>query len=345
MDIGNVSPLGITRDGSFYYASSSLGPRLFTATLDLEKGTAAATPLAAEKFNITDQFGLGDWSPDGEHLAYWARRSREIQEIRIVSMKTGQTRVLKPDLKFFWRRLRWSPDGRFLLGKAFVPKRGIYQIDAASGQASAVVEAGLSHQPVWSPDGKGIFYADRPSEAAGTARIMFRDLRAQTDREILSSEDPAFNGGLDFWFDLSPDGRQLALLGEPSGQSMTLWLIPVDGGAARELLKVNIPGTFAGGVGWTPDGQFVLFTQLGGDETQRGLWYISANGGTPRKVTLTGIDARKVTRLAVHPDGKQLALFASGSGKAEVWALENFLPPLEEDQAAQKSPANAPEQP
>lgn len=113
------------------------GPRLFTATLDLEKGTAAATPLAAEKFNITDQIGLGDWSPDGEQLAYWARRSREIQEIRIVSVKTGQTRVLKPDLKLYlWRRLRWSPDGRFLLGQAIAP-RGIYQIDAASGQAAA----------------------------------------------------------------------------------------------------------------------------------------------------------------------------------------------------------------
>ena len=107
--------------------------------------------------------------------------------------------------------------------------------------------------------------------------------------------------------------------------------------ASRELLKVNTPGTFAGSVGWTPDGRFVLFTQLGGDETQSGLWYISANGGEPRKFALSGVEAKNVTRLAIHPDGKQLALSASGTDKSELWALENFLPPL----ADPKPPAAA----
>jgi hypothetical protein len=40
------------------------------------------------------------------------------------------------------------------------------------------------------------------------------------------------------------------------------------------------------------------------------------------------MDPKTATRLAVHPDGKQLALTAQGTGKSEVWALENFLPPL-----------------
>ena len=39
---------------------------------------------------------------------------------------------------------------------------------------------------------------------------------------------------------------------------MALWLIPVDGGASRELLKVSRPGTFAGSVGWTTDAKYVL---------------------------------------------------------------------------------------
>jgi hypothetical protein len=96
-DLGAVWPLGFTRDGTFYYSSGSQGPSLFTATLDLEKGTATATPHASEKFNILDQLTLGDWSPDGEHLAYSAR-SGDTREMRIVSLKTGQTRVLKPNV-------------------------------------------------------------------------------------------------------------------------------------------------------------------------------------------------------------------------------------------------------
>ena len=75
-DLGTIVPHGFTHDGTFYFGTTIREPSLFTATLDLEKGAATATPLAAEKFNITDQLSLGDWSPDGEQLAYWAR-SRE----------------------------------------------------------------------------------------------------------------------------------------------------------------------------------------------------------------------------------------------------------------------------
>ncbi|HVE15693.1 MAG TPA: hypothetical protein VNB29_03110, partial [Chthoniobacterales bacterium] len=327
-DLGMIVPLGFTRAGTLYYGTSASGPSLYTATLDWEQGAATATPLAAEKFNILDRLTLGDWSPDGENLAYVARRSQGSQEIRIVSTKTGQTRVLKPDLKSqSWRGVRWSPDGRSFIadtGAAVGQKPGIYQFDAVSGQAMPVVEAGGCSQLVWSPDRKGIFYLMNEGILdllAGKARIVYRDLQSQTEKEVLTPGNPAFTPRFDFWFNPSPDGRQIALLGEPNADSMALWLVPLVGGASRELLKVNTPGTFAGGVGWTPDGRFILFTQLGGDEKERGLWYISASGGEPRKVALTGVEAKNVTRLAIHPDGKQLALDVRGTGISEVWAL------------------------
>jgi Tol biopolymer transport system component len=215
----------------------------------------------------------------------------------------------------------------------------MYQIDAISGQAKPVFETRGGGQCVWSRDGRGIFYVRRGAD--GTSTLVSRDLQAQTEKEVLAPGNPAFAPRFDFWFDPSPDGRQLALLGEPNADSMALWLVPLDGGASRELLKVNTARTFAGGVSWTPDGRFILFIQLGGDETQRGLWCISANGGQPRKVALTGIDATKVTRLAVHPGGKQLALFAAATGKSEVWALENFLPPLKDSSPPPGADASA----
>ena len=222
-DLGAIVPHGFTRDGTFYYSSSSHGLSLFTATLDLEKGTAIATPLAAEKFNILDRLTLGDWSPDGEQLAYWARsqQSGEMRgEMRIVSMKTGQTRALKPNVNI-WRSFRWSPDGRSLIaatGAAAGQKPGIYQIDAVSGQATTVGAARGSGQPVWSRDGQGIFYYKRPNLfgqtipniVARTIPIVLRDLKAGTEKEVLTPGDPDFDGKLDFWFDPSPDGRQIA---------------------------------------------------------------------------------------------------------------------------------------
>ena len=47
--------------------------------------------------------------------------------------------------------------------------------------------------------------------------------------------------------------------------------------------------------------------------------------------------------LRIHPDGRQIAFTTHSPqpDKTEIWVLENFLPPLKEYQAAEKSPANA----
>jgi Tol biopolymer transport system component len=126
---------------------------------------------------------------------------------------------------------------------------------------------------------------------------------------------------------------------------MVLWLIPLDGGSPRELLKINSRSVVGvgGGLGWTPDGRFVLFMRLG--RSERGLWYVSTSGGEARKLAVTGMDASKVYRFYVHPDGKQLALRAVSSSKSEVWALENFLPPLADAKPAAATDASAAKSP
>jgi Tol biopolymer transport system component len=236
-----------------------------------------------------------------------------MHEIRVISTKTGQIRVLKPDLSYLSPRFRWSPDGRSFIGAAAQPKRATYQIDSHSGQATAIVEASQS-QPVWSRDGRGIFYVKRVS---GKSSIVYRDLQTKAERNVLASGNELNDLETSFAFEPSPDGRQLALLGAPNRTSMALWLIPMVGGAPRELLKVNGPRPWV-----------MLYTLHGGDETQRGLWYISANGREPQKIAVTGVDTKSIMHFAIHPDGKQLAFSATGTGKSEVWAMENLLPPL-----------------
>jgi hypothetical protein len=43
-------------------------------------------------------------------------------------------------------------------------------------------------------------------------------------------------------------------------------------------------------------------------------------------------DVPGMLHLRVHPDGRQVAFTAHGPqpDKTEIWALENFLPPLDE---------------
>src|SRR5262249_36920670 len=73
---------GITRDGALFYGTASGGSEpggigelhIYTGEIDVEQGTATASPLASEKFSVRDDFQVATWSPDGEHLAYKAVR-------------------------------------------------------------------------------------------------------------------------------------------------------------------------------------------------------------------------------------------------------------------------------
>jgi dipeptidyl aminopeptidase/acylaminoacyl peptidase len=76
-----------------------------------EQETVAATPLPGESFSFRDQLSVIGWSRDGQYLAYKARTRGRPPEIRVVSSKDGQTRVLQPDFNYL-SSVHWSPDGK-----------------------------------------------------------------------------------------------------------------------------------------------------------------------------------------------------------------------------------------
>jgi hypothetical protein len=62
------------------------------------------------------------------------------------------------------------------------------------------------------------------------------------------------------------------------------------------------------------------------------VWRVPVTGGEPQKLELA---MPSLQHLRIHPDGRQVAFTASSQAeKSEVWALENFLPPLADSEAA-----------
>jgi Tol biopolymer transport system component len=338
-DLGIVSPLGFTGDGKLYYGLTFAQPSAYIAALDLEKETVAATPLPGELFSVMDQLSVQGWSPDGQYLAYTAKDARRRHnEIRVLSVKDGQTRALQPDLRDLYG-FYWSPDGKsFVIRSRKQDQRGtygIYQIDASTGNVTTILEPLVTTDwanPQWSPDGRGIFCGK------GKNGIFYLDVPAKSEREILAPGNAVFTSRR---FAVSPDGRHLAVLGIAKDTGgLILRLLPVDGGAARDLLTDD-QKTGLGWVTWTPDRKFLLFTRVDSDEKLRGLWYIAVDGAKPHKLEVTGIGASRVVNMAVHPNGKQLAVTTSAFKRCEVWALENFLPPLKDSAASAAAVAAA----
>jgi Tol biopolymer transport system component len=304
-DIGQITPMGLTRNGSLFYSRFATMQDAYMAAMDPATGTLTTAPALLSQRWVGANWAP-DWSPDGKFLAYVSKGS-----ISIRALETGQERQLTPRLRFL-REVLWSPDGRSLLVRATDEgdRWGLYKVDTQTGEATPVVQADVFWgNPEWSRDGKAVFCR------AGARRLVRREI-ASGQEQLLAADTGS--GSLA----LSPDGSTLAFtVADQQAKATLLKVMPAAGGEARELLRLSeqegIPVT---GLTWMPDGGQILFIKSLKERNE--LWAIPAEGGQPRKLNLA---MKGLRALRFHRDGQQIA-FTAGGYSAEVWVMENFLP-------------------
>ena len=341
-DIGIIVPMGFTQTGAFYYGLNTGVQDVYIATLDPATGRVVTPPTPVNP-RLMGRGTSPAWSLDGQFIAYLSnRRGAGIENLKvgprvicIRSLKTGEERELSTPLSFeTTHRLQWSPDGRFLLatGMDIKGRGGLYRIGVQSGEVVPVVQgASRSTRPygVWSPDGKAIFYT-RGNVTGEGSEIRVRDLETGRETEIYRPAAPSAGANVTTPNNLalSPDGQWFAFGLGGYTNSDVLMVMPAVGGEPRELLRLPRGEGALTGFEWAGDGKHLLFTKVeGGGPAPRltpELWRISVEGGEPQKV---GLATQNGGRLAIHPDGRQIA-FTAGEAKEEVWVLENFLPAL-----------------
>jgi len=343
----NVSPasLGITRAGALYYAVGNPSRDIYVADLDFASARVLSAPAIVPKPYV----GMNDfprWSPDGNSLAYLSQkdpnsRSTQLNSLLIRSMDSGQVRELKPRLRYL-NYLNcgplWTRDGNALIVNALdlTGRQGIYRVDARTGEARPL----LLSEPSRGSQGEVIA---RALSADGNTLYISRNAIGETPlQEIMLAHDLSSGGEREIarraslWgrgFDLSPDGRWIVRTALDRATDLThLLLYPVEGGAARELLRASsadgIIGSFAK---FTPDGKAILFAK-GTRRKPREVWQISIDGGEARKIDLDADWAARLadpgtTSTSIHSDGHRVA-FATGGNEVEVWAMENIMATL-----------------
>ena len=115
----------------------------------------------------------------------------------------------------------------------------------------------------------------------------------------------------------SPDGKWIAYF----STDQTIKVIPVQGGASREVVKVegaNRNLDMNMDMAWSQDGKKIAYTSNGG------IWLVSLDGGKPEKIE-TGL-APNIASLSWSPDGNKFAFSVTETGSTDLWFLEDFLP-------------------
>lgn len=109
---------------------------------------------------------------------------------------------------------------------------------------------------------------------------------------------------------LSPDGRHVAYLRD-EGESRSLWLLPVDGGAARQLA----PRTQARQLGWSRDGRWLFVF------APRSLSTLEIATGAGIRVPLLGADERRVMQVDLSQPAAVILRERVRSGTTERWRV------------------------
>ncbi len=215
------------------------------------------------------------WSPDGKSLAYvnltdgtlwtsgiYGENARELVT-RDFSRFEITGRAAEP---------RFSPDGREI---AFLvlsdgPYGNLDVLDLQSGQIRALTnDQALTLSPVWSPDGRSIYFA---SSRGGTLNIWEIPAEGGEPRQITEGQ------GDDAQLDVSPDGKRIVFsTWRESVHLARLDLMAKPGDRSWKPLGAD-PGRNQVAPAYSPDGKhLVYFSNLKGAENET-IWVSDADG-------------------------------------------------------------------
>ncbi len=212
-----------------------------------------------------------DWPGDGESTIWMvAADGSNLQQLTQPRVPPGQH--ADPS---------WSPDGRQVifatLGIVTMGFRGaLFTVDVKSGEVKPVSVGGLwgAANPVYAPDGKGVYFAGRPQigGASGVYYVAFSGDPRAVDLCPTKQAAPSR-------ITVARDGKSLAFTRMVnSGQ---IWLTDGDGKDNRPLyqdlvVRARLPN-------YSPDGTRLTF-QVQSDDATLGIWLMNADGSNPTRV-------------------------------------------------------------
>jgi Tol biopolymer transport system component len=313
---------------SFYYYIPVEGPRLFQASVDLDRGTLLSAPTPLTPISYVRVSGPR-WSPDGRQMAYavmdadrnWSVHLRSADGNEVTSLADlGQVRGVQC--------FTWAADGSALYYSTYAgDQRHLHRTDVRTGVTEEIHVAPPDQGPMpiyVTPDGVQALIArgfpQVEAEGGVPTGLMLRNL--ETGEETVISDTPPES------MRLSPDGSTIAgLVTDETGRYRTLYLQPVNGGYPTVLVEHDREeGAIQSrtGLSWSRDGQYILttyWTAASGDLPERfHLTAYPVNGGEP--ITF-GEVVNPGASPDLHPDGRRVA-YVDGYLKGEIWVMEGW---------------------
>lgn len=171
--------------------------------------------------HVTSGANEGVFSPDGHILAYRLNGGGAVEDLWYRRLDGDTMPKVIAASSFYESAPRFSPDGRWVAYESDQSgaKQVYVQPFPALGARYPVTAAG-GETPIWSRDGRHIFYV--ANEQINVATITTAPSFAVTSRQLLFEGTYAFGRYVHAMFDLAPDGQHLLLIKPTTSTAQTI---------------------------------------------------------------------------------------------------------------------------
>jgi serine/threonine protein kinase len=266
-----------------------------------------------------------DWSPDGREVVYSTLFGGNIfsrivvgGQLWVVNADTGAKRRIAtgptaPDAV----QPKWSPHGYRIAywGVRDNTQRDIWTIPVAGGEPVPVTnDAHEDGSPVWSPEGKYLYYSSNRNGRLGIWRVAIDELSGKTlgEPELVPTQS-SYSHELS----ISADGRRLVYTAR--SEMANIFRVAFDakrGVVAGSPVQVTFAAGRALNFSVSPDGQSVAYYTYG--DPQFDIFVSKVDGSSTQQVTN---DEPRDWSPRWSPDGSRLAFFSNRTGKYEIWTV------------------------